>query len=185
MTSVAYSMSIETFVPALRTLSRLLDKAAAHAAAKSLDPAVLVEARLAPDMYPLTSQVRLACHHAEDCVARLLGQDAPSVEGSDKTLEEMKARIDRTVAHLEKAPPASFEGAEKRNVVMPLVDPLVFEADGLSLLRDWSLPHFYFHLVTAYDILRHNGVDLGKRDYLSHAGRHIHPRRDRSAATAR
>jgi hypothetical protein len=163
-----YAIAIETFVPMLRSLSEILDKGAQHASAKNLDSAVLVNARLASDMFPLVRQVQVACDQAKNSTARLMGQEPPPFEDNEQTLDELKARIARTIAYLQSAPAAAFAGAEDREVKIPLADNLALEMNGLQFLRDWALPNFYFHLVTAYDILRHNGVDIGKRDYLSH-----------------
>ena len=162
-----YAIAVETFVPMLRSLSALLDKGARHASAKNLDPAVLVNARLAPDMYPLLKQVQIACDHAKNCAARLIGDEPPVFEDNEQTLDQLKARIAKTIDYLQSLRPAAFEGAEDRELKIPLMNTLRLEADGLQFLRDWTLPHFYFHVVTAYDILRHNGVEIGKRDYLS------------------
>jgi hypothetical protein len=163
-------MATETFVPMLRSLSSLLDKGAEHAKAKKLDPATLVNARLAPDMFPLVQQVQIACDHAKGATARLTGQEPPRFEDNEKTLDELKARIAKTIDYVQSVPASAYEGAEDRAIKFPLIENLVFEANGFQYVRDWSLPHFYFHVVTAYDILRHNGIEIGKRDYLSHVG---------------
>lgn len=164
-----YAMSVETFVPMLRNLSNLLDKGSALASAKGFDPVILVNARLAPDMFGLAQQVRIACDQAMGATARLMGREPLRLEDNEQTLADLKSRISRTIQILEGAQPADFQGAESRDIKMPLRDGLVLEMKGAQYLRDWALPHFYFHVVTAYDILRHNGVDIGKRDYISHA----------------
>jgi len=174
-----HSIAIETFVPMLRSLSNLLDKGAEHARANKSDPNALVNARLAPDMYALAQQVQLSCDHAKDSTARLCGQEPPHFENNEKTLEDLKARIARTIDYVQKEPATAFDGAENRDVRIPI--PAMngeFQMDGLQYLRDWAIPHFYFHLVTAYDILRHSGVEIGKRDYLSNVGKYIHQRSD-------
>ena len=173
-----YALAIETFTPVLNTLSILLDKGAAHARAKGTDPNTLVGARLAPDMYPLSTQVQLACHHPRDATARLAGKTPPKFENAELTFDDLKLLTEKTVAYLKSLSPEAFDGAEDRKIEMPLVDRLVFQANGFELLRDWSIPHFYFHVVTAYDILRHNGVEIGKRDYMNHIGPHIRQRSD-------
>jgi uncharacterized protein len=170
------TMSVDTFVPMLRSLSKIFDKALQHAKAKSFDGAVLANARLAPDMFPLIRQFQIACDTAKNGTARLMGREAPKFEDNEQTLEQLKARIDRTIDYLEKADRGALQGAEDRQVTIPLPKDLVLEMQGLEYLRDWMLPHFYFHVVTAYDILRHNGVDIGKFDYLSHAGSAIRKR---------
>lgn len=166
-----YSMAVDTFVPMLRTLSMLLDKAAAHAADKKLDFAELAQARLAPDMYPLSMQVQIACHQPLDFFARVTGGEPPRFEDgkTDGSLAALKAQIATTIERLQSAPASKFEGVEDRPIVAPLgTTGLILELPTHQFLRDWTLPHFYFHVVTAYDILRHHGVLLGKPDYMSH-----------------
>jgi hypothetical protein len=161
----------------LKSLSNILDKGAEHASARKSDPAALVNARLAPDMYTLAQQVQIACDQAKDATARLTGQDAPQFENIEKTIDELKARIAKTIDYLQSVRAAAFKGAEDRKIIIPIPENnMEFEMNGLQFLRDWALPHFYFHVVTAYDILRHNGVDIGKRDYLSQVGGYIRQR---------
>lgn len=173
MESAVYEMSVETFVPMLRSLAALFDKAAAHARERNFDPDLFVESRLAPDMYPLWRQVDLACDHAVKAAALLIAVEPPHDDGPLETLAQLKARIARTIDYLDDIPAGEYEGAEDVDVILPLGGGLVLERKGLQFLRDWALPHFYFHLVTAYDILRHGGVEIGKRDYLSHVGPYI------------
>jgi uncharacterized protein len=161
-----YTMSVETFVPALRMLSKLLDKGAQLASAKKFEPSVLANARLAPDMFSLIQQVQLACDFAKNSTGRLVGQDAPRFEDNEKTLDELKTRIARTVDYLEGVRAPAFEGSEDRDIKIPLRDTSL-DMKGLPYLKTWVLPNFYFHVVTAYAILRHNGVEVGKRDFLS------------------
>jgi hypothetical protein len=163
----------------LTTLSGLLDKGAAHAREKGHNPDSLLEAKLAPDMFTLAMQIRLCCHHAKDGTARLTGATPPTIEnmgGDVKTLAALKEYVAETVALLNGVKPAAFDGAEARKIEFTLQGPMVFESNGLEFLRDWSLGHFYFHAVTAYDILRREGVPLGKRDYMAHIGPHIRNR---------
>jgi hypothetical protein len=172
-----HSIAPETFVPMLKSLSNILDKGAEHARASKSDPAALVSARLAPDMYTLAQQVQLACDQATDATARLTGQDAPQFENIEKTIDELKARIAKTIDYVQSVRATAFEGAEDRKIIIPIPENnMEFEMNGLQFLRDWALPHFYFHVVTAYDILRHSGVDIGKRDYMSHVGGYIRQR---------
>ena len=171
-----YTMATETFVPMLGSLSTNLDKGVELTKAKNFDGAVLVNARLAPDMFSLARQVQIACDHAKGAAARLTGQEPPRFDDNEQTLDDLKARIAKTVAYVQSVPATAYEGAEDRQIEFPLPNNLLLEMNGLEFLRDWALPHFYFHVVTAYDILRHNGVDIGKRDYLSHVGRHIRQR---------
>ena len=168
MQSPAYEFGAETFTPMLTTLSNLLDKGAAHAAAAGLDPAALAQGRLAPDMFTLAQQVEQACAYATGFVRLMTGAEPPPFEGADASLADLKARIGHALAVLKATPPAACDGAEDRTVTLPLRDGLVLEAKGYQVLRDWFLPHFYFHVVTAYDILRHAGVPIGKLDYLAH-----------------
>ena len=172
-----HSIATETFVPMLKSLSHVLDKGAAHARASKSDPAALVNSRLAPDMYTLVQQVQLACDQANDATARLSGQDTPQFETNEKTLDELKARIAKTIQYVQSVRATAFEGAEDREIMIPIPeDNMEFEMNGLQFLRDWALPHFYFHVVTAYDILRQNGVDIGKRDYMTQVGGYLRQR---------
>jgi len=161
-----YAMSVQMFVPTLRQLAKLLDKGAAHAAQKKYDTAVLVNARLAPDMFPFVRQIQLACDFAKNSTARLMGVEAPRFEDSEKTYDELKARIARTLDYLASASAGAFEGSEDRDIKIPLRDQTL-EMKGLPYLQNWALPNFYFHVVAAYSILRHNGVEVGKRDFLA------------------
>jgi hypothetical protein len=161
-----YAMSIDTFAPMLRSLSANLDKGAQHMDVEKRDGAELVNARLAPDMFTLARQVQIACDHAKNGSARLMGREAPRFEDDEQTLDELKARIAKTLSYMAGAPVDAFEGAEDRKIIIPGPGETVFEMTGLQYLRDWALPHFYFHVVTAYDILRHSGVAIGKRDYV-------------------
>jgi uncharacterized protein len=170
MTSLIHTLSVGSFAQMLRTLATLLDKGAQHAATKKFDPAVLMNARLAPDMFPLVKQVQIACDHAKNGTARLMGQEPPRFADEEQTLDDLKARIARTVDYVESAPASAFEEAAERDITLSLPGERVLELKGLAYLRDWALPHFYFHVVTAYDILRHNGVEIGKFDYLHHLG---------------
>jgi hypothetical protein len=165
-----YNTAKESFVPVLRSFSAVLDKAAQHAEARKIDSAVLLNARLAPDMFPFVRQVQIACDHVKRGMALLAGHEPPKFEDNEQTFDELKARISKTIAYAEGISEASFEGAAARAISFPLIENLVLEMNGEQFLRDWSLPHFYFHIVTGYDILRHNGVELSKRDYMSHIG---------------
>src|SRR5579871_2023089 len=133
-----YTMSVETFTPTLRMLSKLLDKAAQFATAKKIEPGVLANARLAPDMFSLVQQVQLACDFAKNSTGRLIGQDAPRYEDNEKTLDELKARIARTVDYLEGVRANAFEGSEDRDIKIPLRDTSL-EMKGLPYLKTWVL----------------------------------------------
>jgi hypothetical protein len=160
-----YQASIPVLTRALGILSTLLDKAAAHAEARKIDPAVFITARLAPDMFALGRQVQAASDAAKSCGARLAGLEVPSFPDTETTFPELKARIARTVAFLESLKPAQIDGQEERAITLKLGGHEV-RFTGERFLFTFSLPNFFFHVVTAYDILRHNGVELGKRDYL-------------------
>lgn len=167
------TMAVGTFIPMLESLTAILDKGSAHAASARMD---LVNARLAPDMFTLAQQVQQACHHAKSGVARLAGQPAPAMEGVEASFPGLTAQIARTLDFVRAVPAAAFEGAEERDCSVDIPNNLVIEMDGLRFLSSWALPNFYFHLVTAYDILRHCGVVIGKQDYLSQIGRFIRPK---------
>jgi len=170
MTNLMHALSVGTFAPMLGSLSNILGKGAEHAVIQGWEATRLPDAQLAPDMYSLTLQVRLACIHAENGVALLTGLTAPTFEDTETTIEDLKSRISAATAFVEGVAESAFEGAAERYVRLALQTGLAFEAPGLNFLRDWALPHFYFHVVTAYDILRHAGVEIGKRDYLGHVG---------------
>src|SRR5258708_38097142 len=173
-----HTFATETFLSMLRSLSHVLDKGAEHAHARKSGPSPLVSARLAPDMYTLAQQVQLACDQAGDATARLTGQNPPQFENSENTLDELKARIAKTIEYVKSARENAFEGAETREILIPIPENNIeFEMNGLQFLRDWALPHFYFHVVTAYDILRNNGVEVGKRDYMNQVGSYIRQRK--------
>ncbi len=163
--NLMYSMSVPVFAKTLGNLSAILDKAAAHAEAKKIDPAVLLAARLYPDMFPLTKQVQVACDFAKGTVARLAGEEPPKYDDNETTIEALKARIARTVDYVQGFPAARFAGAEERDVQMKIRDQTL-SFKGLPYLAHMALPNFFFHATTAYDILRHNGVELGKRDFI-------------------
>ncbi|HEY1900550.1 MAG TPA: DUF1993 domain-containing protein [Steroidobacteraceae bacterium] len=160
-----YTMTVETFLPMLANLSKQLDKAAEFATAKKFDSAVLANARLAPDMFSLIKQVQLASDFAKSGTARLTGIEAPKLEDNEQTLAELQARIKKTIDFVASVKADAFKGAEDRDVVIPLRDHKL-EFKGLQYLRNWVLPNFYFHLAMCYAILRHNAVDIGKRDFL-------------------
>jgi hypothetical protein len=173
--SSLHDAMLETFVPMLQSLAALLQKGVEHAQARGFDLSVLAQARLAPDMYPLVRQVQMACYFALDAAARLAAQQSPPMDEL-QTLEQATARLDATLDRLQNFPVAAFEGAADRPIKMALPNDLVLEMSAPQFLWRWVLPHFYFHLVTAYDLLRHNGVEIGKRDYLSTVGEFIHPK---------
>ena len=160
-----YAMTVETFLPMLANLSKQLDKATAYATARKFDASVLANARLAPDMHSLIKQVQLTTDFAKSGTARLAGIDPPKFEDNEQTLPELQARIKKTSDFVASVHAESFKGAEDRDIVIPMRDTKL-EFKGLVYLRNWVLPNFYFHLTATYSILRHNGVDVGKRDFL-------------------
>jgi hypothetical protein len=163
--SMMYAMSVPVYVRSLGNLSAILDKAAAHAEAKKIDPAVLMSARLFPDMFPLTKQVQVACDFAKGSVARLAGQEPPKYDDTEATIADLKARIARTSAFVGGFSEAQLAGSESREVTLKIRDQTL-TYKGLPYLAHIALPNFFFHATTAYDILRHNGVELGKRDFI-------------------
>jgi uncharacterized protein len=160
-----YQASVPRFVNTLGNLSNILDKAQAHVDAKKLDPAALTTFRLFPDMLPMTKQVQLACDTAKGVVARLAGVEIPVHEDNEKTLAELKARIAKTVAFIRTMTPEQIDGTEDKEIVIKRGDKET-RYNGMQFLLGHALPNFYFHVTTAYNILRHNGVEIGKRDYL-------------------
>jgi hypothetical protein len=160
-----YSQTVPVFVRMLGNLSAILDKAATHCADHKIEPSVLLGSRLFPDMFPLTRQVQLACDFAKGPAARLGGLEVPKYEDTETTIDELKARIAKTLAFVQSVGQDKFAGADTRTITVPMRgEPKSF--DGLTYLNNAALPNFYFHLTTAYDILRHNGVPLGKADFI-------------------
>lgn len=165
MTVSLYDASVPVFIRVLGNLAHIIGKGAAYAEAKKIDPAVLLGSRLFPDMLPLSRQVQIAADFAKGGPSRLAGLEPPKHEDKETTFPELSARIDRTVDYLRTFQREQFDGAEARTVNFkaggqPTALP------GAVYLLTYALPNFYFHVTTAYNILRHNGVELGKRDYL-------------------
>jgi hypothetical protein len=160
-----YQASAPRFVNLLKNLSAILDKAQAHVEAKKLDPAVLTGYRLYPDMFAMTRQVQTACDTAKGAVARLAGVEVPKHEDTEQTLAELKARIAKTIDFIGTIKPAQIDGSEDREIVLKLGGNEV-KFTGMQYLLGFAHPNFYFHVTTAYDILRHNGVEIGKRDFI-------------------
>jgi hypothetical protein len=160
-----YQASAPRFANALGNLSAILDKAQAHAEAKKIDPAVLGGLRLIADMFPLARQVQIACDTAKGAVARLAGVEIPKYDDTEQTIPELKARIAKTLDFVRSIPAARIDGTEEREVVMKMRGQDV-RFTGLQYLFGHAWPNFYFHLTTAYNILRANGVELGKRDFI-------------------
>ena len=160
-----HAMSVEVFTRTLGNLSAVLEKGVAYAKERKFEPAVLLASRLAPDMLPLTRQVQIACDIAKNAVARLAGQEPPRFPDTESSFEELHARIARTVDYLKSVPSGAFDGAETRDIKFTAGERTL-EFKGLEFLQHWAIPNVFFHVTTAYAILRHNGVELGKRDFL-------------------
>jgi hypothetical protein len=160
-----YEISIPTFERGFAVLSKMLDKAEAFAEEKKIKPEVLVNARLAPDMLSLAGQIQRMSDTAKGAASRLTGGDAPSFPDDETTLADLRARIGKTVAYLASVPQSAFEGAAERTVVLKTRQQEV-SYTGKDYVLTFAVPNFYFHLTTAYAILRHNGVAVGKLDYL-------------------
>jgi hypothetical protein len=165
MTISMYQASVPRFANILGNLSNILDKAQAHVDAKKIDAAVLPGFRLYPDMLPLTKQVQIACDTAKGVVARLAGIEIPVFEDNEATLADLKARIAKTVAFIQTVKPVQIDGTEDKDIVIKRGDKET-HYKGMQFLLGHAVPNFYFHVTTTYNILRHNGVEIGKRDYL-------------------
>ena len=160
-----HDTAVPVFDAMLLNLATLLDKAAAHAAAKGYDVAVLLQSRLAPDMFTLTRQVQLTCDFAKNSAYRLAAIDPPKMPDEEQSLADLRGRVTRTIALLEALTPDTLAGAEHRHITVPL-RTRTLELDGLPFIQRWTLPNFYFHLTTVYALLRQAGVELGKQDFL-------------------
>jgi hypothetical protein len=160
-----YQASVPVFVHVLNNLASILEKGAAYAEAKKIDPAVLASARLFPDMFPLVRQVQIASDSAKGGAARLAGVEPPAFEDSEKTFPELIARVKKTVAYLQTLTPTQFDGSEDKTVTWQ-TRTSTKSMQGLPYLNSHVIPNVYFHVTTAYNILRHNGVELGKKDFL-------------------
>jgi hypothetical protein len=165
MSITMYSASVPVFVRKLGSLSQWLDKAEAHAAARKFDPSVYLAARLAPDMLPFTKQIQIACDGAKFCVARLAGIDGPKHEDNETTLAQLKERIAKTLAFIQSVPEAQIAGSADKDISVPRRDGAIV-MKGEFYLDHYALPNFYFHVTTAYALLRQSGVELGKSDFL-------------------
>ncbi|OGI66371.1 MAG: hypothetical protein A2W18_13395 [Candidatus Muproteobacteria bacterium RBG_16_60_9] len=163
-----YQSSVPVFVRMLNNLAEILKKAAAHAETKKIDPAVLLQTRLYPDMFALARQVQIATDTAKGCAARLAGVEPPRYEDKESSFPELLARIDKTIAYAKSIKPDQIDGSEDRPIVLKVRDQSI-NFTGLAYLLNFALPNFYFHVATAYDLLRHNGVELGKQDFLGRA----------------
>ncbi len=165
MTISMYQASVPRFVNILGNLSNILDKAQAHVDAKKLSDSSLTAFRLFPDMLPMTTQVQIACDTAKGVVARLAGVEIPAFEDNEKTIAELKARVAKTIAFIQTITPEQIDGTEDKAIVTKRGEKET-HYKGMQFLLGHAIPNFYFHITTAYSILRHNGVEIGKRDFL-------------------
>jgi hypothetical protein len=170
MNLTMHNASVGVFTQMLGNLYKLLDKAEVWVAERKIDPNAILQARLSPDMFPLVRQVQIATDMAKGTAGRLAGQDPPRFEDNETSFAELKTRVNRTIAYLEGLKPEAFAGAETRKVTLRLGPPgqqKEFEFVGVNYLQSFGTPHFYFHYSMVYALLRHNGLDIGKRDYVS------------------
>jgi hypothetical protein len=165
MTISMYQASVPRFVNILGNLSNILDKTQAHVDAKKLSDASLTTFRLFPDMLPLTTQVQIACDTAKGVVARLAGVEIPAYEDNEKTIADLKARVAKTIAFIQTITPAQIDGTEDKDIVTKRGEKET-HYKGMQFLLGHAIPNFYFHITTTYAMLRHNGVEIGKRDFL-------------------
>ena len=165
MSNFMYVSSVPPIIRSLTNLRSILEKAVAYVEAKKIDPSVLINARLYPDMFPLSRQVQIATDVAKGAASRLAGLEPPKYEDNESTLPELLARLDKTIALLESFKPEQIEGSDDKTISLPMHDRTV-TFKGLPYLFDFVLPNVYFHVTTAYAILRHNGVEIGKKDFL-------------------
>lgn len=166
MTSPMYNHSVPVLKQMLTALKTILAQADAHVAAKSIEPDALLQARLYPDMFPLVKQVQIAADFARGISARLAGVDVPSFEGTEKSFADLDALLNQTLAFIDSVNASQFEGSESKEIVLRPGTPKEKKLSGQTYLANYGLPQFFFHVTTAYDILRHNGLAIGKRDYM-------------------
>ena len=166
MGNAMYTASIPVFRQMLGGLDAVLSRAQAHATERKIEPAALLQARLFPDMFPLTRQVQIACDFAKSVPARLAGVDVPAYDDTEQSFAELHERIARTLAFIDGLDASQFEGAAQREIVLRPGTPKERKLDGQAYLLAYGLPQFFFHVTTAYALLRHNGVEIGKKDYM-------------------
>jgi Uncharacterized protein conserved in bacteria len=160
-----HSASVPIFVRMLGNLVGWLEKADAHAREKKFEPQVYLSARLAPDMLPLPTQIQIACDAAKFCIARLAGVEAPPFPDDEKSLDDLRQRVRKTIDYLQSVPAAQIDGSDAREISVPRRTGAI-TMTGEAYLKHFALPNFFFHVTTAYALLRHNGVELGKMDFL-------------------
>ena len=166
MSNNLYCASVPVFKQLLLALSDVLSKAEAHAVVKKVDPAVLLQTRLALDMFPLVRQVQIACDFAKSVSARLAGVEVPAYDDNEQNFAELRTRIAKTVARLDGYTEAQFDGCEGLEIVLRPGTPKEKKLNGRAYLLAYGLPQFFFHVTTAYNLLRHMGVEIGKKDYM-------------------
>ncbi|MDP1638144.1 MAG: DUF1993 domain-containing protein [Candidatus Nitrotoga sp.] len=166
MSTYMYTTSIPVFKQLLNSLSVILTKAEAYATEKNFKPTVLLEARLSPDMFPLSRQVQIATDFARSVSARLAGVEVPAYDDNEQTFAELQARIGKTLSFIESLTPSQFEGSETREIVLRPGTPKEKKMVGHTYLFNYGFPQFLFHVTTAYAILRHNGLEVGKGDFM-------------------
>jgi hypothetical protein len=160
-----YSASVPVFKQILNSLAAIVDKAEAHAAAKKIEPAALLQARLFPDMFPFARQIQIAADFAKGAAARLAGVEVPKYEDDEQSFADLKERIAKTLAFIDTLPQDGIEASAQRDITTGSGEKAK-QWKGQVYLMHYALPHFYFHATTAYDILRHNGVEVGKKDFI-------------------
>ncbi|MGD9968285.1 MAG: DUF1993 family protein [Hyphomonadaceae bacterium] len=160
-----HAVSAPVFARMLNNLSSILAKAEQQAKAKGYDPAILLNSRLAPDMFALTKQVQIATDHAKGCVARLAGHQPEAIEDTEATFADLQARIKKVLAIVESYRPEQLDGSETREISIKIPNQEL-KFSGLDYVNHWAMPNFYFHVTAAYAILRYNGIELGKKDFL-------------------
>lgn len=166
MTLSLHAASVPVFTQLLRALSEVLAKAEAHATERKIEPDAFLQSRLYPDMFPLLRQVQIAADFAKSVSARLAGAEVPSWEDSETTFAQLQARITRTLDFIAALDPAAFEGAQSREIVLRPGTPKEKKLSGQAYLLNYGLPQFFFHVTTTYALLRHGGVEIGKRDFM-------------------
>lgn len=165
-TPIMYTASIPVFKQLLGSLNELLGKAQAHATEKKIEPGALLQARLFPDMFPLSRQVQIACDFARGVAARLAGVAVPANDDKEQSFEDLQALIARTLGFLDSLTAVQFDTAEAREIIIRAGTPKEKKFTGQSYLLSYGLPQFFFHVTTAYAILRHNGLEIGKKDFM-------------------
>ncbi|MEO1394604.1 MAG: DUF1993 domain-containing protein [Cyanobacteria bacterium J06634_5] len=166
MTVSMYQASVPQLIRALKNLASILEKATAYAEAKSIDPTVLMNSRLYPDMFPLAKQVQIASDVARRGIARIASTEAPPMADTETTFADLGRRLQKSIAYLETFSPEQIDGTEEKDITIPIGKGETMTLKGWPYLSFFMLPNVYFHVTTAYDILRHNGLEIGKRDFL-------------------